>query len=189
LPSSLLPGASLVDVGHSHNDSYWHGLLTVRNLWYCRAGRRKGILIMSVEENKQLVRRYWDEIWNKRNLAILGEYYEPEEAALYREYLQSWERAFPDLQSTVERLIAEGEQVVAVMTFQGTHTGELSQDLHEWLPKTLPPTGKQVEVQGIFVFQIANGKFKDEGYASVHDWLELLRQLGAISDDEQLACD
>lgn len=101
---------------------------------------------MSVEENKRLVRRYWDEIWNKRNLAILDEYYEPEEAAFYREYLPSWERAFPDLHNTVERLIAEEDQVVAVITFQGTHLGELSQDLHGWLPKTLPPTGKKIEV-------------------------------------------
>ena len=87
----------------------------------------------------------------------------------YKQFLSMYITAFPDLQFTVEDMIAEGDRVVARCTTRGSHQGTLM---------GIPPSGKRVTITGISITRIANGK-------AVEDWvnfdtLGMLQQIGAI---------
>jgi steroid delta-isomerase-like uncharacterized protein len=128
------------------------------------------------EENKDLARRSWELL---ENLDILDEVYatdlvwhEPdqdiqglEEA---RQFVSMYETAFPDLSATVEDVIAEGDKVVTRYTVRGTHQGEIEE--------FGPPTGRQVEVKGITIHRVEDGKIVEEWER--YDNLSLLQQLG-----------
>jgi len=77
--------------------------------------------------------------------------------------------AFPDLHLTVEDVIAEGDRVVVRNTVTGTHRGEYM---------GLPPTGKSVTYNEIFIFRFANGRVAETW--GVVDVLSQMKQLGAI---------
>jgi steroid delta-isomerase-like uncharacterized protein len=128
------------------------------------------------EDNKALARRSWEVV---ENLDILDEVYasdlvwhEPdqdvhglEEA---RQFVTMYKTAFPDLNVTVEDVISEGDNVVTRYTMRGTHQGEIEE--------FGPPTGRQMELQGITVHRIADGKIVEEWER--YDNLSLLQQLG-----------
>ena len=136
---------------------------------------------MSVEENKALVRRFYEEVFNQKHTAAIGELFDPDmvDHALppglpsgiegakhtYSMYLA----AFPDLHFTVEDIIAEGDKVVARLTAQGTQQGALM---------GIPPTGKPVAITGIDILRIAGGKIV-EIWANF-DLLGMLQQLGVV---------
>jgi steroid delta-isomerase-like uncharacterized protein len=78
-------------------------------------------------------------------------------------------RAFPDLHVAVEDVIAEGDKVVCRNTVTGTHQGEY---------RGLPPTGKSVTYNEIFIFRFADGRIAE--IWGVVDVLTQMRQLGVI---------
>lgn len=78
-------------------------------------------------------------------------------------------RAYPDLQVTVEDLIAEGDKVVCRNVVTGTHQGEYL---------GLPPTGRPVTYNEIFIFRFEGGRIAETW--GVVDLLAQLRQLGAV---------
>ena len=90
-------------------------------------------------------------------------------AELLKEVFGRLSRAFPDLHVTVEDLIAEGDKVVARDTVPGTHRGEYM---------GLPPTGKSVTYNEIFICRFADGRIAETW--GVVDVLSQLRQLGAL---------
>lgn len=136
---------------------------------------------MSLVENKAIVRRGWEEIWNKGNLTIAPEHYAltyvshmPGNPDMYgpeghNQLVTMYRTAFPDLHFTVEDQIAEGDKVVNRVTARGTHLGEF---------RGIPPTGKPITVTGITIDRIAGGKLV-ESWAS-WDFLGLLQQLGVV---------
>ena len=82
---------------------------------------------MSIDENKALARRAWDEIFNQRNLDFFDAvsvanaiWHEPEREYQGTEELKQvsagFLEAFPDLNVTVEDVLAEGEQVAVRWT-------------------------------------------------------------------------
>ncbi len=88
---------------------------------------------MSTEHNKQLVLRWKEEIWNKRNVNIVDELYAPDYVGHMsglsvpgplrgREALKQLFAAF-DIQDTPEFLIAEGDLVAIHDTYLLKHTG------------------------------------------------------------------
>ena len=102
------------------------------------------------EENKAIVRRFLDELWNKDNQGITAElatasYPSPGAA---RELLA----AFPDLQLTVDDQIAEGDKVVTLTTTAGTHKEEY---------QGIAPTNKHISFKGVFVHRLEGGKLAD----------------------------
>jgi len=124
---------------------------------------------MSPEDNKAIVRRLWDELFNRQNLAVVDEmasddfvHRGPGTRVLRGAefFTQIKSRliflAFPDLQFTTEEVIAEGDKVVTRWTLRGTHRGEFM---------GLPPTGKQVTWSGINITRLVAGK-------AVEDWVE-----------------
>lgn len=83
-----------------------------------------------------------------------------------------WEvllRAFPDIHVTAEEMIAEGDKVASRNTVTGTHRGEY---------QGLPPTGRHVTYDEIFIFRFADGRITE--IRGVVDVLAQLRQLGAL---------
>jgi steroid delta-isomerase-like uncharacterized protein len=78
-------------------------------------------------------------------------------------------RGLPDLHITIEDLIAEGDKVVSRNTVTGTHQGEYM---------GLPPTGKSITYNEIFIVRLADGRVAETW--GVVDVLSQMRQLGAI---------
>lgn len=79
-------------------------------------------------------------------------------------------RIYPDIHLTVEDLIAEGDKVVGRTTVTGTHRGEFM---------GLPPTGKSVTYNEIFIFRFVDGKVAETW--GVVDVFAQIRQLGLVN--------
>ncbi|WP_424533431.1 ester cyclase [Sphaerisporangium viridialbum] len=78
-------------------------------------------------------------------------------------------RAFPDIHVTVEDVIEEGDKIVSRNTVTGTHQGEY---------RGLPPTGKSITYNEIFIVRFAGGRIAE--IWGVVDVFSQMRQLGAI---------
>jgi predicted ester cyclase len=76
---------------------------------------------------------------------------------------------FPDLTWEIDDLIAEGDKVVARTTMRGTHQGDFF---------GIPPTGRKVEMPGVHIIRVADGRIIE--HWGSNDDLSLMRQLGAI---------
>ena len=136
---------------------------------------------MSVEENRELERRFIEEVINQQNLAAADELVaedvleldpfpgqEPGREGL-KGVLGMLFATFPDQHWTIEELISEGDKVVNRFTWRGTHRGNFL---------GIPPTGRQVEVKGVVIDRIAQGRIADTRI--LMDNLGLMQQLGAI---------
>ncbi len=127
---------------------------------------------MSEEENKALVRREQEELWNHTgNLDAADELFAPDYIAAAKQEAADFREGFPDVVSTIEDLIAEEDKVVARWRARATHRGEYM---------GIPPTGKEVEFTGISVYRIEAGKIAESWNAE--DELGLMRQIGAVPE-------
>ena len=79
--------------------------------------------------------------------------------------------AFPDLDATIDILVAEGDLVAARMTNTGTHTGDFM---------GVPASGKQVSISGINIFRISGGKIVEHWVN--YDAMGLMQQIGAMPE-------
>src|SRR5207253_250665 len=89
---------------------------------------------MAAEENKALVRRYFEEAWNKGDLAVVDEVYAPTYTVHptppdrkpgrdgEKEFIRQARAEWPDVRFTIEEQVAEGDKVVTRWTVRGTHT-------------------------------------------------------------------
>ena len=75
---------------------------------------------------------------------------------------------FPDIQWTLEEMVAESDKVAARFTMRGTHQGPFF---------GVAPTGKKITVQAMNLYRLSNGKFVEE--RGQPDMLGLLQQIGA----------
>jgi predicted ester cyclase len=105
---------------------------------------------MSVNDNKELVRRYFDGRWNDKNYAVVDELLEPslgiEE---HKAWLDSVHAAIGGIQLTMEDLIGENDQVVVPWSITGIHRGEYL---------GVAPTGQRVTFRGLALLRIADAK-------------------------------
>jgi len=139
---------------------------------------------MSAESNKETIRRWIEEGWNRGNVDIADDLYWPDftaepmmegEAQLrgveaVKEHVLGMRAAFPDLRFTVEYLVAEGEAVVGAFRIEGTHQGALL---------GVPATGKRVSFQAIDIWHFREGKIAERPLA-VADFLRALQQIGVV---------
>jgi len=135
---------------------------------------------MSIEQNKQLVRRY-QEIYNSNNLDELYEVIAfnvfmpkimpnmPSGLEGAKQVHQTTLLGMPDFHTEIQDLFAEGDKVVARVLMTGTHTGNFY---------GIPATGKRVEFTGMFIARIENGKIVE--HWGEEDSLSLLKQLGYV---------
>ena len=144
---------------------------------------------MSTEENKALVRRLVEEVWNQGHLVVFDELYAPtflfHDPVLPRirtreddkRWITETLNAYPDLHMTIDDLIAEGDRVVVRVTARGTNTGAIVG------PTPHPATGKHVTMTAIAIARFANGQFVEIWHQV--DWLGVLQQLGRIPEPVQ----
>ena len=136
---------------------------------------------MSDEQNKALLHRYMQEVWDKENPAAVDDFLAPTYIRhrsptlppLTREgqkqLLTGFRSAFPDVSITIEEVIAERDKVAFRSTMRGTHRGEFM---------GISPTGCEVTVSLLDVVRIENGKFVEQWGGP--DTYDLLKQLGVV---------
>lgn len=133
---------------------------------------------------KAVVRRLYDEVWNKRRLDVVSELIAPSHAfndphlagsavgpEAYKAIASEFLSVFPDFHIKVDDFICEKNKVVASWTISGTHSREF---------RGIPATQKKVAVDGVTVSHVANGKIIDS-YIYL-DYLGLMQQLGAVPE-------
>lgn len=137
---------------------------------------------MSVEENKAVARRVY-ELLDERNVEALKSLTDagfidhnpmPGQAPGVEgeiEIVAMFTHAFPDFTHRVEDQLADEDRVMTRYTWRGTHRGEFA---------GIAPTGKRVEVSGIEVFRVRNGKIAEVWRCE--DNLSLLQQLGVVPE-------
>jgi steroid delta-isomerase-like uncharacterized protein len=144
---------------------------------------------MSQEKNKEIVRRWIEEGFNRGNLERIEEVYSPDFVAHdphdptplvgiegARRLVGLYRDAFPDATFTVDDLIAEDDKVVTRWTVRGTHKGTA----RGGALRGLAPTGRAVEFTAIRIYRLEDGKIVE--HWSTPDWLMAAKQLGAYAD-------
>ena len=132
---------------------------------------------MSVESHKTLVRRFVSEVWNEGNLALADELVHPaydipevgRGPEAVKRVVTVFRTAFPDMNWSIENLVAEGEWVAVRLMLHGTHRGEF---------RGIAPTGRRVTMQEMVFWRIVEGRLHTIWVQA--DTLGLRVQLGAI---------
>jgi predicted SnoaL-like aldol condensation-catalyzing enzyme len=139
---------------------------------------------MSIEANKTIVRRTFEEIFTQGNLALVDTWIAatfvnhaaPIEMLPGPESLKGHvvllRMAFPDLHFTVEELIADEERVAARVTFGGTHRGVF---------QGFPPTARSFVQSQMHMVRFVKGKVVE--HWAVRDDLDLMQQLGTVPSE------
>jgi steroid delta-isomerase-like uncharacterized protein len=136
---------------------------------------------MTLEENKACGRRFAEEIINKGNMGVDPELVaedfveldpfpgqQPGREGLI-DIIAMIRTAFPDLQWTIEELVAEGDKVASYNVWRGTHQGVFL---------GIPPTGKRVTVSCMVFDYFVDGKFKESRL--LMNIMSLMQQLGVV---------
>jgi steroid delta-isomerase-like uncharacterized protein len=135
------------------------------------------------ERNKAVVRRWFEEVWNRGSEAAIDELFpahgvahglgdteqDVHGASEFKPFVRSIRGGLPDTHIRVDDILAEGDRVAVRITLEGTHTGD---------GMGVPATGRRVRIQGIIIVRMVDGQIV-EGWNS-YDQLGLLRQIGAL---------
>ena len=130
------------------------------------------------EQNKELVRRFFeafaadDQETLKELLApdhIFHHTAGPVDRETHLQGITAFTTTFSDLEFTIEEQIAEGDLVVTRLTWRAIHSGNFQGQ---------PPTNNEVEVAGISIERIGEGRIAERWY--IHDELGLMQQLGIL---------
>jgi predicted ester cyclase len=133
---------------------------------------------MSSEQNKAIVRRYFEEVYNQGRTALILELFTEDftdaehpghNGQWLAKHIVNYERSvLPDIQFTVEDLLAEGDDVIVRLTIRGTHRGAY---------RGVALTGRPVEITG--VERLRDGKIAAVVW-HIFDQFTLLSQMGAL---------
>lgn len=136
---------------------------------------------MGVDENKEVVRRFYTEVWVNGNFDVARELFaddyvrhdlRPTQALPGGEgqakIASDFYRAFPDLDVRLELLVGEGDIVVGRWSARGTHDGQWG---------AVEPTGRRIEFSAVNIFRLAGGKVIE--IWNYRDDLGLMQQVGA----------
>jgi len=136
---------------------------------------------VSTETNKAMIRHFIEEVVNTGDVVRLADFIAPNcrqsddptcEAVgpdAMRTHLLGVRQTFPDLRVTVEQQIAEGDWVATRITARATHLG--------WW-RGIKPTGRRVEISGINVDRVVDGRIVEHGGAA--NMLEAFLSIGAV---------
>ena len=154
--------------------------------------------LIAADENKDLVRRFVEEVWSQGKLEVLDDIYAPtyrsharwpnpirivsddaapEESttADFKKSIAAVRAAFSDMQVTLDDVMAEGDRVMFRATTRGTHSGEMH---------GVAPTGKQMWWTNFGVARVESGKIVEEWY--LWDRLGFFQQLGLVPETRAL---
>ncbi len=135
------------------------------------------------EMNKALIRRFYEEVWNRGNLAVADVVFAKDYVRHdpsgggpptpgpegQRQIAAGIRKAFPDLVMTVDFVVAERDMVVARWTIKGTHKGDMP------LAKA---SGKPVTFSGVNAYRFVKGQVVE--LWNHRDDLSLMIQLGVV---------
>jgi steroid delta-isomerase-like uncharacterized protein len=131
------------------------------------------------EQNKAIARRAFEEILSNARFELTDQFYAKDfinhgvhsDATLEQDQaaLKGWHQAFSNIAIVPEKLIAEDDLVTIYWIARGINTGT---------GNGLPATGKKVELAGITIWRIEDGKIKEEW--SAFDQLSMMQQLGLL---------
>ncbi|MEJ2557968.1 MAG: ester cyclase [Anaerolineae bacterium] len=136
---------------------------------------------MPSNENKLLVRRYYEEVVNTGDVDLIETFIAPEYVEVSdgkrlvvgiegaKAHILGVRQTYPDLQIEIERQIAEGEWVATCITARGTHRGV-------WLG--IKPTGKALAFTGVNIDRVVGGRIVEHGGAA--NMLGPLLEIGAL---------
>jgi predicted ester cyclase len=151
-------------------------------------------MAQTIEENKAIVRRWVHEVFNLHQLDSVGqlkvsEYidwnpYPGQQTALagFKSILESFFEAFPDFHYDVDEELGEGDIIVCIGTWSGTHTGHLM---------GMPPSGKRMSAKRIDIVRISDKMTERWGTGNELKMMELFGyggppQPSADSQDNKL---
>lgn len=145
-----------------------------------------------MEDNKHIVTRFVEELWNLRKLEVADIIFDegccthqlqsgapvvssPRGPAAVKAHVTDWLSGFPDLKFTVEQMFTNEDRVTSQLAMDGTQTGR-------WMG--IPPTGKRVNIRMITIHRVRAAKI-------VEDWvlvdsLGLLQQFGALPSTTEI---
>lgn len=143
---------------------------------------------MSSQENINIVRRFFEEVYNKLNINALDQLTASSlivhDAALpnqkvdlrgYKEAESMYNKAFPDRKTKIEDIFSVDDKVCIRWSVQGHHKGNL---------KDISATNRDFKVSGLSLFVVKNGKISE--MYNQWDRLGLLEQIGEIQPAEAL---
>jgi steroid delta-isomerase-like uncharacterized protein len=136
---------------------------------------------LMAKDNLEKSRGIFEEVWNQKRVEKIDELVatdyihhdvlSPDQQGIdaYKQFVQLYRNAFPDIHFKIEDEIADGDTVVIRWTVTGTHNGDLP---------GLPRTGKAISVTGITIARLSDGKFVE----AWNNWdaLGMMQQLGAV---------
>ena len=135
-------------------------------------------------ENKELIHRWFEEVWNKGREEAINEMFADEGIAHglgdapgvtlrgpsgFKGLFQNFRDAFPDIRVIVEDTVAECDKVAARCRVQGTHKGA---------GLGLAATGNQIEFTGICIVRVSDGKIVEAW--NNFDFMSMFQQLNAV---------
>lgn len=134
------------------------------------------------EQNKAVIRRLVEQVWNRRALDVADELFAPEAivyesgvplpgvgSAVIKEAMRATWAAFPDITTTVDDMIAAEDKVVVRWSAVGTHQGAM---------QGIAPTNRKIAQNGIVIYRLAAGKIVEEWMNT--NLLGILKQLGVV---------
>ncbi len=139
---------------------------------------------MSTAANKAIIRRFYEEVFNQRNIEAIDELVHPKffnhdptpaasrDPESMKQFIKILTTAFPDHHHAIEDLIAEENKVVMRCTLTATHQGQFPGFLE------MPPTGKSICQRQIHILRIQDSQVAEHWV--VRDDLAMMQQLGLI---------
>jgi predicted ester cyclase len=129
-------------------------------------------------DNKTIVREYIEKVINTGDVSLVGAFVSPDYVEVFdnivyhvgiegaKDHIAGVRNTYPDLELSIEKQLAEGDWVVTCYTMRGTHSGL-------WM--NIKPTGKKIEVTGVNIDKVVNGKIVEHGGAAnlFHAFLDI----------------
>jgi len=136
-------------------------------------------------DNKALVHRWFEEVWNKGRMDAISEMMSTEAIAHgltdhagnelrgadgFRAFAENFRKAFPDIRITVEDTVSEGDKIAARCSVQAIHSGD---------GIGIAATNKPMAVTGMTMVRIKDGKIVEAW--NNFDFMSLFQQLGVLT--------
>jgi steroid delta-isomerase-like uncharacterized protein len=135
------------------------------------------------EKNKEFIRRWFEEVWNKGREEAIDEMFaadglahglEGEEpirgVAAFKPFFHKFRAAFPEIKVTVEDVLTEGDRVAARCSVRGLHRGDAL---------GFAATNQPVEFDGMTIARIRDGKIVEAW--NNFDFMKMFQQLNALT--------
>jgi steroid delta-isomerase-like uncharacterized protein len=132
--------------------------------------------------NEAVVQRWWQDLWNRGDLSVADQIIAPswtdhDPSSPWappgidgcKVLVSAYRAVFPDIHFTIEKQVASATAVVSHWRCRGTHRGDVM---------GIAPTGKMIEVEGITILELAEGKIHRG--TTIYDALGMMQQIGAV---------